>query len=174
MPVWMKTWSYILLKVHINVSCDGIFRKFFKSRNIAHFKYDKKFHWGYCTNITNLFWRQHQMKRETMRNLASSLLLPITWVCTWRNVCWNQAPHEKPWYVSNSIFVQSVLWYVSSVKNASWKLMKLPLFCQHLILGFDSRQRKECKEFPELLFYLLSSSFSSTKLYSSSPPGAFV
>jgi len=51
--------------------------------------------------------------------------------------------------------------------------MRLPLFCQHLILGFDSRQRKECKEFPELLFYLLSSYLSSTKLYSSSPPWAF-
>jgi len=34
--------SYILLKVHINVSCDGIFRKFFKSRIIAHFQYDKR------------------------------------------------------------------------------------------------------------------------------------
>ena len=37
------TCSYILLKVHINVSCDGIFRKFIKSWNIAHIQYDKKF-----------------------------------------------------------------------------------------------------------------------------------
>ena len=46
-------------------------------------------------------------------------------------------------------------------------LWSFHFFCQHLILGFNSRQRKECKGFPELLFYLLSSYLSSTKLSSS-------
>lgn len=105
-----------------NVSCDGIFRKLI----IGHFQYNKKFRWGYCTNITSYFgdnikWRDRQWEVLS----KESLLLPITWVCTWRNVSVgirHLSRRSHDWYVSNSIFFSQCfpcIWYVSS-----WKIHK--------------------------------------------------
>jgi len=102
-----------------------------------------------------------------------SLLLPITWVCTWRNV-WVEIRHlslkaiidtfQIPFLFSHQCFL--CIWYVSS-----WKFTKLQFFLRLLILGFISRQESKGK----LLFHLCSTSYlSSTKLYSSSPPSVFV
>jgi len=134
---FMQLWMKASFQIHANVSCDGIFGKLI----IAHSQYDKKvpLRTLYKHNKSyfgdNSKWKDRQWEFL----FKESLLLPKTWVCTWRNV-WHGIRHD--WYVSNSIFVQSVLsLYLICFLLKNWKRTFFSL-TPNIGLHFQTKNRK--------------------------------